>query len=390
MSLTKAIERGINSSTYNPEAEKALQEERKKASEAKQKYRQGLFSIRDAKTQLVQKKQATDYYIKQIDKIADDGFKWMTANPDADVQAITDQATATAEQVQDASKANIVLLGLSILPPFYKTAASNAFLKKQIKEDKKKEIDAFADELSAWLKTSATANSEQIYSKQQEIQVKSQQLLEGTGESVPAVTNEASAVTAQKQVAAKEAVVKKEEEADKQTFKASRLLKETYSIAVKTIGSLFIITLFLISGMLTANDAIGRDPQYRILYFIYGGLGFPIMLVYYLYKWFFGSAPYIYRLLPLYTTESDTTLGRFFLFPFTYKEDQAAIDAKTKFMTEAAELVGKTYTPPAQALTENLSSIVEGLQRLGLNASAAATKGATNILAGLQRLELPK
>lgn len=390
MSLTKAIERGINSATYNPEAEKALQEERKKASEARQKYRDGLFKIRDMKTGLVQKKQATEYYIKQVDKLADDGFKWITANPDTDVQAITDEATATSEKFQDISKANIVLLGLSLLPQFYKTVASDALLKKQIKEDKKNQIDSFADELSAWLKTSVTASSEQITSKQQEIQVKSQQLLEGTGEAVPAVTNEASAVTAQKQLAAKEVKVKKEEQADQQTFKLSRLVKDTYGIALKVIGSLFILMLILVSGMLTANDAIARDPQYRILYFIYGGLGFPIMLIYYLYRWFFNSAPHIYRMLPLYTKESDTSIGRFFLFPFTYKEDQAAIDAKTAFMTEAAELVGKKYTPPEQAMGDALGSIVDGLQKLGLEATTAAKKGTANILSGLQKLDLTK
>jgi hypothetical protein len=389
MSLTKALERGINSATYSPEAEKALAEERKKASEAKQKYRDGLFKLRDTKTVMVQKKEATEYFIKNVDTLADDGFKWLTANPDADVQSITNQATSTSEKFQDISKANIVLLGLSVLPTFYKTIASDAFLKKQITEDKKNELDAFADSLSAWLKTAVNATTDQIASKQQEIQVKSQELLQGTGESVPAVTTPDSAVKAEKRVAEKQQLVKKEEDADNNTFQLKRLLKETYSTAVKVIGSLFIVMLFLVSGMLTANDAIGRDTQYRILYFIYGGLGFPFMLIYYLYRWFFGSAPHIYRLLPLYTKESDTTIGRFFLFPFTYKEDQAAIDAKTKFMTEAANLVGKEYKPPAEKLGNSLGSLVEGLQSLVLNVGANAKKGTNTILQGIQKLELP-
>jgi hypothetical protein len=390
MSLTKALERGINSATYNPEAEKALAEERKKASEAKEKYRGGLFKLRDTKTVMVQKKEATEYFIKNVDTLADNGFKWLTANPDADVQTITDQATSTSEKFQDISKANIILLGLSVLPAFYKTIASDAFLKKQITEDKKKELESFADSLSAWLKTAVNLTSDQIASKQQEVQVKSQDLLEGTGESVPAVTNTDAAVKAEKKVAEKQVLVKKEEEADKNTFQLKRLLKETYSTAVKVIGSLFIVMLFLVSGMLTANDAIGRDTQYRILYFIYGGLGFPFMLIYYLYRWFFGSAPHIYRLVPLYTKESDTTIGRFFLFPFTYKEDQAAIDAKTKFMTEAANLVGKEYKPPAEKLGNSLGSLVEGLQGLALNIGATAKKGTNSILQGIQKLELPK
>jgi hypothetical protein len=325
-----------------------------------------------------------------VDKLTDEGFKWLTANPEVYVQEITDKATLTAEKFQDISKANLILLGLSVLPTFYKTIAADAFMKKQITEDKKLALDKFADDLSTWLKTSPTASVDQISEKQQEIQVKSQELLQGTGESVPAVTNTETAAKAEKKVAEKEVAVKKEEEADKNTFQLKRLLKETYSTAMKVIGSLFIVMLFLVSGMLTANDAIGRDNQYRILYFIYGGIGFPFMLIYYLYRWFFGTAPHIYRLLPLYTQEADTSIARFFLFPFTYTEDQAAIDAKTKFMTEAAKLVGKEYKPPAEKLASNLGTLVEGLQGLALNVGTNAKKGANAILQGIQKLELPK
>jgi hypothetical protein len=162
MSLTKALERGINSATYNPEAEKALAEERKKASEAKEKYRGGLFKLRDTKTVMVQKKEATEYFIKNVDTLADNGFKWLTANPDADVQTITDQATSTSEKFQDISKANIILLGLSVLPAFYKTIASDAFLKKQITEDKKKELESCGDIFCGWFYTAVKLKSVRI------------------------------------------------------------------------------------------------------------------------------------------------------------------------------------------------------------------------------------
>ena len=389
MSLTKAITRGINSATYNPEAEKALAEERKKASEAKQKFRDGLFKIRDTKTEAIQKKQASDYLIKNLDTIANDGFAWISANPDADVQTITDQAVATSEKVQDVMKGNVVVLALSILPQFYKTVASQAFLKKQITEDKKKVLENFADSISDWLKTAADKTSEQIYSKQQEIELKAKEVLEGTGEVQPVAKNEAEVAKAEKQVAATQEKVQKEEEADKNTFSGKRLITSVFSIAGKVVASLFIVMLILVSGMLTANDAIGRDPQYRILYFVFGGLGFPVMLLYYLYRWFTGTAPHIYRLLPLYTKESDTSIGRFFLFPFTYQEDAFAKDAYTKFMTEAAELVGKKYTPPAEKRTITLTSIVDRMEKIGLNASAAMKKAPANILAGLQKIELP-
>ncbi len=395
MSLLNSIEKGIDSATYNPEAEKAREEAKKQASEAKQKYRTALFTLRDKKAKMIQEKKASDFFIQQAEQLANDGFAWLTANPDADASQITDQSNLTAEKYQDISKANIVLLGLTVLPPYYKTNASDLFLKKQITEEKQKEIGAFADSIEAWLKTSKDLSSEAIFSKQQEFQQKAKQVLDKTGIITPAVTNEGTVQTVQSQVQTKETQVKKEEEADRNTFKLSRLLSETGRIALKVIGSLFIVMLILVSGMLTANDAIGRDPQYRIFYFIYGGLGFPVMLIYYLYRWFAGTAPHIYRLLPLYNQESDTTLGRFLLFPFTYVEDQAAKDAKTEYMTDAAKLVGKEYKAitetvanavqtVAESTSSKMGSILTGIQDMVLNTK----KGTNSIVKGLEKMEL--
>ena len=390
MSFTKSLERGITSATYNAEAEKALREERKQASEARQKFRDALFGIRDKKTELVSQKKATDYYIISVDKTVNDAFAWLTANPEADTVAITDRAQAVSESIQQIQKTNVIVLRLTVFSTFLKTISADLLLKKQIKEEKKNEIDTFADKLAEWIKTTPTLTADQIQSKEQSVELEAKGILQGTGESVPAVKTPEDAAKAQKAVAAKEVQVKKEEEADRATFSAGRLIKESLSIAVKVIGSLFIVMLFMVSGMLTANDAIARDPMYRIFYFMYGGLGFPFMLLYYLYKWFAGSAPHIYKLLPLYTKPADTSIGRFFLFPFTYVEDQAAKDATTKFMTDAAKLVGKEYKPPAEAAAEKLGKLIEGIQGLALNAGSTAAKGTNAILKGLKELNVTK
>ncbi len=395
MTLLNSVEKGIDSATYNPQAEKARMEEAKAAAEAKQKYRDTLFQIRDKKAKMIQDKKASDFYIKQADEVANQGFTWLSANPDAESSVLNEQMTTTLDKYQDIAKANVVLLGLTVLPQYYKTNGSDLFLKKQITEQKKSEIDAFADSIEAWLKTSKDLSSEAIFSKQQEFQTKAKQVLEGTGITTPAFTNESAAQTVQQEVSKKETVVRKEEEADKNTFKLGRLVSETGRIAMKVVGSLFVVMLILVSGMLTANDAISRDPQYRILYFIYGGIGFPVMLFYYLYRWYAGTAPHIYRLLPLFTTPSDTSLGRFLLFPFTYQEDQAAKDAKTNFMKEAAALVGKEYKAPAEAVSNavgtataaaknKMANVLGGLEDLVLNGK----KGAKNILNGLEKMEL--
>jgi hypothetical protein len=58
-------------------------------------------------------------------------------------------------------------------------------------------------------------------------------------------------------------------------------------------------------------------------------------------------------------------------------------------MTEAANLVGKEYKPPAEKLSNSLGNLVEGLQSLVLNVGANAKKGTNTILQGIQKLELP-
>lgn len=393
--IGNAIANGINNATYNPQAEKAREEEKKQAAQAKQKYRDALFKLRDIKSQMVQQKKASEYFLQKMDKMANDGFAWISANPSAGSQEINNKIISTNEAYEDILKANTVVMGISVLPKYYRTVAADAFIKKQINQDKKKVIDTYANSLEKWMKTSPTLTSDAIFRKQQEIEEQSSSLLEGTGQSTPALSSESGVAAAKKEADAKGIKVSKEEEADKNTFKLSRLLSETGRIAMKVVGSLFIVMLILVSGMLTANDAIARDPQYRILYFIYGGLGFPFMLLYYVYRWFSGSAPYIYRLLPLYTQEADTSLGRFFLFPFTYKEDQAAKDAMTGFLTAAAALVGKKYTAPAEIVTTQVATVVEGIKSTAVNASQVAVKtvekavkGTNMILKGIQQLDL--
>jgi hypothetical protein len=392
MSLVKSIERGINSATYNPEAEKALREERRQANEKKVEFRNNLGKIRDAKTDLIQKKQASPWYVKKIDSIVKDASEWLKNNPDATVDDINEYAVKTAFAVTDVTKANIVANALFTLPKVYKANGEALFKEKKINDKTKKEIDDFVTYLDSTNAKIDSFTADDLMNKVwPEVEDKVNSLKNVID--VNLKNPQANVKEAEKQ----EKKVQQIEKAEKDSFSAKRLVTETAKIAGQVVGSLFIVMLFLVSGMLTANDAIGRDPQYRILYFVYGGLGFPFMLIYYLYRWFFSSAPKIYRLLPLFTQEADTTLGRFLWFPFTYKEDQAAIDAKVKFMNEAAKLVGKEYVPPAEKLGQNLEKFVKGFQDLTLSPAASvsettakAVKGANSILQALEKLELPK
>ncbi len=63
--------------------------------------------------------------------------------------------------------------------------------------------------------------------------------------------------------------------------------------------------------------------------------------------------------------KAETTLGKIFLFPFAYSEDKSARDLLVEFMTQSAELVGKTFDAStlgtigqqAETVAENLKNL---------------------------------
>lgn len=374
--IAGAIVNGIDSATYNPEAEKARKEAKEKAEKEKELLRKILFSLRD---QVTNKQNISSYVQKKINALVDAEFENLQKNPDQTEDDYKRKKDTVQEQQKDIFSVNDLVLILESSAKVSRLQADKYLLEKRITDAQKTTLYTLASSIESFMNSIDTKETKDIRS-----------FYESTRQGYKAIITDSDLALDVTKVNSLEKQVTAEKKADENTFRLSRLINETVRITMSTVGSLFLVMLFLISGMLTANDAIGRDISYRILYFIYGGLGFPVMLIYYLYRWFFGTAPHIYRLLPIYTQESDTTIGRFFLFPFTYKEDKAAVDAKIKFMTEAASLVGKEYKAPA----DQLSNILEGVQKIALNVgdavSKTGTKGANQILAGLEKLQLPK
>jgi hypothetical protein len=374
--IAGAIVNGIDSATYNPEAEKARKEAKEKAEKEKELLRKLLFSLRD---QVTNKQNISSYVQKKINALVDSEFQNLQKNPDQTEDEYKRKKDTVQEQQKDIFSVNDLVLILDVAAKVSRLQADKYLLEKRITDAQKTTLYTLASSIESFMNSIDTKETKDIRS-----------FYESTRQGYKAIITDSDLALDVTKVNTLEKQVTAEKKADENTFRLSRLINETVRITMSTVGSLFLVMLFLISGMLTANDAIGRDVSYRILYFIYGGLGFPVMLIYYLYRWFFGTAPHIYRLLPIYTQESDTTIGRFFLFPFTYKEDKAAIEARTNFMTEAASLVGKEYKAPA----DQLSNILEGVQKIALNVGEAVsktgTKGANQILAGLEKLQLPK
>lgn len=107
---------------------------------------------------------------------------------------------------------------------------------------------------------------------------------------------------------------------------------------------IFILFLATAMGSLAANDAIGRSPGIRFVYFIYGSIFAPFMLIYYIIRAFKGSYPLWYNFLPLTTYESENSLVRALLLPFTYKLDANAV-YKLKQFDEFAKSYVSDFKP---------------------------------------------
>ncbi len=90
-----------------------------------------------------------------------------------------------------------------------------------------------------------------------------------------------------------------------------------------------IVFLCSLAGSIAANDAIGRSPGIRLVYFIYGTIPIfsPLVLIYYIFRYFMKTYPVWYNFLPLTTWHPDNSFLSAILKPFIFDED-----ANTKYM----------------------------------------------------------
>jgi hypothetical protein len=372
MSLTTSLTNALDSATYNPEAVKAREEAQKRAVAARETYRGYLKRLEDVDAKKYPTRVSKEYEAPplpilitfgntQITNIVQSGRKWLDENPNAPVEDILAQQQKTVETVEKIPSLQQFLgdkgvaLMLRILPGVLKDEQYSKTTSPTTVAVNKKTVET----VSAFLKKNPTLT----ISKAQELQT----IIESAKKE--GFVFDASKFQAEE--AARFADQQKQE-AERQEFKVGRFLKETMSITTKVVLTCFLIVLMLVSGMLCANDAIGRDIQYRVLYFFYGAIGFLFVLPYYIYRWFSGTAPKIYRLLPLFTVPSETSLGRFLLYPFTFIEDSTSKEAQTQFLAAAAKMVGgqltasNTVNSTVSKKDSVLSTVSNSLQKLSI------------------------
>lgn len=378
MSLTSSLTNSVRSATYNPEAEKAMKEEREKAAKVINEIKVYADALDKNRQEVASLPNIPSWGIKQLDQFTKDIRKWILENPDV-TEAIA--KTKQEEFVKKGSELFTLNLGLMVSSS---TERIMTYLNTDFEQ--KKLLNAadrrtYADMLEKLKKFNASitknptlesmkafgepfAKELESFSKAKGFYDRQSQLLN------TAFANPKKFEEDMKGLEGQQSAVKDEEAKE---FSVKRFAGRVTSTATTVIGSLFYIVFCITIGMLAANQAIGREPAYRILYFIYGAIFAPFLAFYYLYLWFNDKSPKIYTLLPLTQQTAETSIGKFFLFPFAYKEDKPARDLLVEFLSESAEMVGKAFDAKSLgSIGQQLEAVTENLKNLTSDTAAKA------------------
>ena len=352
--VVSSLSNAIESATFNPEYAKKKEEEQKKIKVQVDLYKKDLEGYTKELDSPVKIQgygpgpaPRTEYYVKKLTELLENEKKYVDGSPPTpdDVERRRGDTRETMDELRKANQSATMIAWLSQLPDLIQ----KDYKAKGIKIPKQ-DLDRFTE-----VKTKGNAFLKDILKEDPRAVIEKQKELEDiwsnkTKTNVPKVNS-------QKDLDKLEKDLEESEKAEKSVFSLRRMIGTITTAAFSTISILFLVMLFLVGGMLAANAAIGRPYPYRILYFFYGGLGSPFIILYSLYQWFFGTAPKIYTLLPIFTTVSDTTLGRVLFFPFTYVPDQNEETLRMDYLKEAAAIVKKSVeaitasAPPPDAPT---------------------------------------
>lgn len=398
MSLATTVTRGVRSATYNPEAERAVEQEKKEANEIKRNIRTALAQAQDNLSKLSSNANVPKSSVKELQTLIDDMKKYLTDYPEASPSDYADKYIQFTESLKAAVAKSDLLTRINALIILYKASIENAHSKKQLSAEKKKELEDKLKEIQTIVDGAGSRSQSDLQSTFEGWNREYVELLKTAGVSVSAAKDPKAI---EQQAKETEEEIAKRKENERKQFSFSRFAKRVSATASTIVSSFLYIMICLVMGMLAANDAVGREPYYRILYFIYGCIFAPFLLFYYLYRWYNGTAPKIYTLLPYTQTNAETSIGRFFLFPFYYQEDKVARDLMVDFLTKSAEAVGKTFDPAtlgtvgnhAEKALENMKKLTSesslpNMTQLALNTAAMASTATGTPLPNLTKLKV--
>lgn len=172
---------------------------------------------------------------------------------------------------------------------------------------------------------------------------------------------------------------------DPNTFNSTRLLKKIGNQTIRIIKKGFFPCIAIILSMYVANELIVYSAPIRLIFFMvtflicYSFMPFLILLLgYYLckagYSYYLNHLsegpktkimPTIFALLPLTTSIPASSLGAFFMYPFTYPKNNKDAKQLPIIMNEYMESLKSAFIYYDKV--KNLPFVAEGFERLEAN-----------------------
>ena len=128
-------------------------------------------------------------------------------------------------------------------------------------------------------------------------------------------------------LAEKKKQVAAEQDAERENFSVGKVLEKAFGIAGSIIGVFLLVALGIFGASLATNLNVYRSAGFRVLYAIYGFIGFFVVIPYVLgYRWYWkGLRPKFYALMPLVPYHFDNRWAAMLFSWMSFKPD-AQID----------------------------------------------------------------
>jgi hypothetical protein len=264
------------------------------------------------------------------------GFDWLKTNPNANFNEVLANYDAVQNECKRIISTDKPKREFSNFIKIIPVAAEKFYTDKKIDRTAENRLKEVASEADSWYKKNANSANEIQFSEQR-LKINS-----GLTEILPetAIRDEFKRVVEsginyspddlQNTIAATEKTIQIKRSLIADSSDGVTLIFDT---ALKTFLIGLLVSFFILGGCLAANLAIGRDPVYRILYFFYGAVFFPIPIVTAIYKRFSDGHFKIYATLPITQTVSESWS------PFEWISDSASDAAKQAYESTLATAI---------------------------------------------------
>lgn len=344
MSLLRSFDRVVAKATYDPELEKQLAKEKAQAREARAKFRESINALQAKDREYVVNGTLTQMGATQTTALFKTVNDWLSANPNATTDEITDKMNETVDKLsniynEDKNRAYF-LNSLTKMD----TDLTSIKARNIISEDTYSKCKQIVDTEKKWFEKNPNEDLLVYKERLQKMIIEIQPILndpetmkklEDAQKDVKISDNTKELQEKQREA---EVAAKEKEQLEKQEFSFGRLLgKVGTGVFIGFTVALF-LALGLIGGSLASNEAIVRPLPFRALYFFYGFIFSPLVIIYFIFRYFQGRAPYFGALLfPLYEYDPTQTQKESFFERLFYFKSNPIIHHANKTFQDAAE-----------------------------------------------------